>query len=244
MAELDSRFLAYTDCYGQQFSTPGVVHYRLRLGGFRFNSDDEDLFEIDVTGKSGAEARQHHVRVTLRDGRFVADPARLEIATGDNVTWSGDSPGPGYVVEGDGSPSRFTSAELGNKSVYIHPFGLPGVYPWVDSYGSKVGGEIEVEDVRPTSQAEIDRWLKSLEQGHLVHIKGNRVNPARLKVPVGASVCWAVEGEGRISITDARIVGLDQEASRDAEDGQGAEDGHELADRESTKVKAGSARGS
>ena len=241
MTELDSRLLGYPDCYGQKFAAPGLYRYRLHLGGgFDLPSEGGESYEIQVDGKSGAEGKQHHVTVSRRQERLVAEPARLEIAPGDFVTWSIDGPGPGFVVQGGGSDFRFSSAELGHESFYIHAFGLPGVYRWTDAYGSRLSGEIEVEEVRPSSQADVDRWLKALEQGNLVHIKKGEATPAHVKVAVGGSVCWAVEGESRISVKDVRMVGLGQPADGIRGDGRG----RYRAEEETKKVKVRGGRDS
>lgn len=207
MTDLDSRILGYTDCFGQRFTAVGTHPYRLRIGGgFSVPSEDGQDYKIQVAGKKAGEQRQHHVKVSIRDGRLLAEPARLEIAPGDIVTWGAESGVPGYVVEGGSGQFRFSSAELAHESVYFHSFGQPGTYRWIDSRRGKLGGEVEVRDVRPANQAEFDDWLKQLEQGSLVHVKTDQVSPTRVKLPVGGTVCWTIEGDARISVTDIRLV--------------------------------------
>jgi plastocyanin len=207
MTDLDSRILRYTDCYGQKFNTSGSHRYRLRIAaGFSVPGDGDQEYEIQVAGKKGSEPRQHHVKVSMRDGHLAAEPARLEIAPGDVVTWASEGGTTGFVVEGGSEQFRFSSAELGNQSVYMHAFGLPGIFRWSDAHEGRVSGEVEVLDVRPAKQADFDRWLKNLEQGSLVHIKGNSVNPPSVKIPVGGTVFWAIEGDASISVTDIRLL--------------------------------------
>jgi len=124
MSTLDSRSLQYVDCFGQKFSSPGTVRYRLTTAAGADQPVEEDIeeetFTIEVkdgprlqAGERG-ESRQHQVSVRQeepelvqeagapapgrqrrrRRKRLVADPPRLEIAVGDVVLWNSPEPSP------------------------------------------------------------------------------------------------------------------------------------------------------
>ncbi|MDP9074056.1 MAG: hypothetical protein M3N98_07765 [Actinomycetota bacterium] len=208
MNVLDSRFLRQGDCFVHHFSTEGTLRYQLSLLAVSLaaHDDDEPSQTVVVGAGSSTVQRQHNVTVRRVDGELVADPAQLEIAKGDLVLWSGDASAVfGFRVRGRFGDEVIDSAALRNGSVYTHAFGLPGHYAWVDANGSGVRGQIDVAAPDP-ADFDQERWMRSLEEGTLVTVKGKRATPASVKVRVGQTVVWAVQSAPGVSITDASLL--------------------------------------
>ncbi len=49
-------------------------------------------------------------------------------------------------------------------------------------------------------------WLSRLEQGTLVHVRGERAAPESVDILVGQTVVWAVEDAPGVSITDTTLI--------------------------------------
>src|ERR1051325_340769 len=150
MNTLDSRSLSYTDCFMQKFSIAGNFLYRLLPFALSGPGHDEDQYSIEVKPGStkSREAKQHYVKVELREGQLSASPPQLVIEAGDVVIWNtSDSAIPGYVIRGEGKIGRFSSDALEKEAVYSHAFGIPGEYFWLDPHGGPAQGRIQVDPV-------------------------------------------------------------------------------------------------
>jgi plastocyanin len=213
MNVLDSRFLRLGDCYAQKFSKPGTVHYAVTIGAGAGLPLDNDSYTIEVKRPAkGPDAKnkpitQYNVVVTLQNGALTAEPAHLEIETGDVVLWhTTDAATPGFAVVGEQGKETFSSSALRDDAIYTHAFGVPGHYEWVDANGDKVCGEIIVKNFEATKPEHHKKWLTTLSKGTQIKIDGAKASPRKVEIVIGQTVFWFVEKARGISITDARLV--------------------------------------
>jgi plastocyanin len=212
MNTLDSRWLRYTDCFAQKFSSPGQVRYRVTTGAGACLPVEGTTFTIDVNKrtKSKNESRQHNVAIRQEGHSLVASPPHLEIEVGGTVLWHAPNPStPGFTVRGEGEGVTFDSSALTSEAIYTHAFGTPGDYEWVDANGGVVSGVVEVRSLDFASREECEKWLKSQKNGTLVTIHGEEATPDLVQILTGQTVFWAVEKSTGVSITDARLVRRD-----------------------------------
>lgn len=228
MSTLDSRALTYLDCFGRQFAEPGRVRYGVGGPVAAFLKQRQDLpFSIRVaTADQGADPTQHDVAVDFVDGRFTVEPDDLRITAGDVVLWHTSSPtAPPYGVWGEGDGGRFSSGELRAGSFYSHAFVEPGDASWADARSRRSLGVVHVKDVDRDDPGLAEEWTRSLEQGTVVVIDGDRVEPAELEILAGQTVFFAVGsdpaaggGDGRgdagggISVTDLSVTDLAEQS--------------------------------
>jgi plastocyanin len=209
MNELDSRSLAFTDCFAQRFEKPGEVTYEVVHAAGAMVDLKERPFRITVAaaGGEGPESEQHDV-VVRWDGRaFAVEPAALKIAAGEVVLWHApDAKAPGFLVRGEGPDGAFSSAALAQQAVYTHAFGLAGDYRWVDANGSRIGGQVRVREVDGKDKRAMNSWANAIAKPTLVTISGDRVEPEQVRIYVGQTVFFAVEKAPGITITDARVA--------------------------------------
>jgi plastocyanin len=195
--------------FGQKFSTAGNVTYRLGpMPSLTALIPNQPEFIIEVMpAKAPPASTQHHVTVRLDGGRHVADPAQLQIAEGDVVTWAApDATTPPFTVDGTGPSGPFSSAAMRHEAIYTHVFTAPGDYHWVDAHGSSLAGDIHVNPVAGDTEQDRQAWLDSLRQGTLIHIQGTDFSPASVQLTVGMTVFWAVERTNGIAIADSRLA--------------------------------------
>lgn len=204
MTDLDSRLLRYLDCFGQKFSTAGKHRYGLGLQPSPAAQD----FTIDVGAKPNpVGATQHHVTVAFAEGKHKPDHDPIEIALGDVVTWSSVSESmPPFSVFGDGPSGTFENGKMRHECIYTHVFTVPRVHAWIDAHGGGAAGSITVKQVKVTTQDEYKRWFESVKKASVVHIQGKKFDNAALEIPVGGTVCWAIENTGGIAVTDRLLT--------------------------------------
>jgi len=211
--DLDSRVLRYLDCFGQKFSTAGRHRYGLGL-----QPGPEENFTIEVAARPNpAGAAQHHVTVAFADGSHKPDQDPIEIALGDVVTWSpaAESTAP-FGVFGAGPSGTFANGRMRHESIFTHVFTVPRAHSWVDVNGGGATGSIIVQQVKVKTQEEYNAWLESVKKPHVVHIKGKKIDNVQLDIPVGGTVCWAIENTGGVAVVDRLLVpalGVDELAN-------------------------------
>ena len=208
MSTLDSRSLAYVNTFGRRFGDVGTTTYRIVSAGLACQPAWEDMpFTIHVAeGEGGA---QHEVFVRLRNGKLVADPQRLSIATGDFVLWHSAAGTPAYVVQGaadEGDAGDFDSSALTSETLYTHAFGVPGDYEWTDANGGSVCGVVHVTSMDSGDGEQCRAWMNALEQGTVVTIEGDRCDPPEISIVAGQTVFFAVCSGDGIAITDCSLV--------------------------------------
>jgi plastocyanin len=211
MNQLDSRALAFTDCFAQRFENPGEVTYEVVHAAGAMIDLKERPFRIEVApaGGDSREAEQHDVVVRWAGRTFAVEPAELKIAAGEVVLWhTPDAKAPGFLVRGAGPDGDFSSAALGQNAVYTHAFGLAGDYRWVDANGSRVGGQVRVREVDGKDKRAMGTWANAIAKPTLVTISGDRVEPEQVRIYVGQTVFFAVEKAPGVTITDSRIAKL------------------------------------
>jgi len=209
MNTLDSRFLRLGDCFAHRFSTPGTFGYALSPlpASLAAHHGEPPALAVIVTAADDAAGaqRQHYVTVSMAGGELRARPAQLRVTAGDLVIWSGDkSVTFAFRVRGRIGDEVIDSASLRTESVFTHAFGLPGTYEWADANGSGLRGQVRV--AMPAAAASHEEWLSRLEQGTLVHVRGERAEPESVDIIVGQTVVWAVEDAPGVSITDATLI--------------------------------------
>jgi hypothetical protein len=59
----------------------------------------------------------------------------------------------------------------------------------------------------PEAAAGHQEWLSRLAEGRLVHVRGDRAEPASVDIFVGQTVVWALEDAPGVSITDTSLLG-------------------------------------
>jgi plastocyanin len=211
MNTLDSRFLRLGNCFAHRFSAPGTFAYALSPipSSLAAHHGEPPAQAVIVTardedGDMGAQ-RQHHVNVSTADEGLRARPPEFRVTVGDLVVWSGDkSVTFGFRVRGRIGDDVIDSASLRTESIFTHAFGLPGTYQWADANGSGLHGQVRV--AMPAAAAGHDEWLARLEQGTLVHVRGERAEPESVDILVGQTVVWAVEDAPGVSITDTTLI--------------------------------------
>jgi plastocyanin len=209
MNTLDSRFIRLGNCFAHRFSAPGTFAYALSPipSSFAAHDGEPPAQAVIVTARDDDRdaQRQHDVKVSMADGELRASPAELRVTAGDLVVWSGDkSVTFGFRVRGRIGDEVIDSASLRTESIFTHAFGLPGTYQWADANGSGLGGQVRV--AMPDAATGQEEWLSRLEQGTLVHVRGERAEPELVDILVGQTVVWAVEDAPGVSITDTTLI--------------------------------------
>ncbi len=207
MNTLDSRFIRLGDCFAHRFSTPGTFAYALSPipASLAAHDGEPPAQAVIVTAGSGKDQGQHHVTVRMADAALTASPAELRVTAGDLVVWSADkSVTFGFRVRGRIEDEVIDSASMRTESVFTHAFGLPGSYEWADANGSSLRGRVHV--AIPDTARGHEAWLGRLQEGTLVHVRGERAEPERVDIVVGQTVVWAVEDAPGVSITDTSLI--------------------------------------
>src|SRR5438132_5562891 len=173
MNVLDSRFLRLGDCFAQKFSRPGNFKYIVTTGAGSCLPVGESPYTILVKPPNVHKAKggQHYVVVRQRGVTLEAEPAQIEIETGDMILWhTPDAVTPGFAVVGEGEAGEFSSSALAFEAVYSHAFGSAGHYEWVDAHRGRVKGEINVRSLEVRQPEDRREWLKSLSEGTLIKV--------------------------------------------------------------------------
>jgi plastocyanin len=208
MSSLDSRFLSYLDCFGQRFSAQGRVHYAVTSPTAACLALDDKPFLIKVGSKSDAESQQHNVEVQFRDGALTVTPNQLKIAAGDVVVWHSTlATTPPYAVWGDLEDGQFSSMALRREAFYSHAFGTAGEFRWRDANDSGVEGVVRVHGFDPNDREACDQWRKELQEGAVVTIDGDRVDPHEVDIVAGQTVFFTATGSRGLTITEETVVG-------------------------------------
>jgi hypothetical protein len=58
----------------------------------------------------------------------------------------------------------------------------------------------------PEAAAGHREWLSQPGEGRLIHVRGERAEPASVDILVGQAVIWALEDAPGVSITDTRLL--------------------------------------
>ncbi len=207
MNTLDSRFIRLGNCFAHRFSAGGTFAYALSpiptsLAAHHGERPDQAVI---VAAGHGEKQRQHHINVTVADGELTARPAELHVSAGDLVVWSADrSVTFGFRVRGRIEDELVDSASLRTESIFTHAFGLPGSYEWADANGSSLRGQVRVATA--DTAAGHEEWLGRLEQGTLIHVRGDRAEPETVDIVAGQTVVWAVQDAPGVSITDTSLI--------------------------------------
>jgi plastocyanin len=181
-------------------------------GGF-VTADQRRVIKAKIKSRSSAansdkkRSSQHVVPLNYVDGNFVFRKQELDIHEGDSLVFHLETPkSPAFAVQGRIGKLRFSSANMVDKAVFTHAFGFPGTYEWVDANGSGIGGVVTVLEHTAKTQSDATELMKTMENGVLVHIVGDKVDPAEITITVGQTVFFAVEKSSGITITDASLV--------------------------------------
>lgn len=204
---MDSRALTYTDFFIKRFSSPGTFTYQLMPAGTMLGPAPA-TFQIEVGPKGGSE-NQADVAVHWDGKQLTADPPSIRINAGDVVLWNmPDATAPGFTVHVSTSDKKaaFDSVALGSETIYGHAFGLPGEYHWTDAHGGKVGGVIVVRNLDSKDKNQQARWMKALETGVVITIKGGKAEPDKVEILTDQTVFWIIEDAPGISVTDAALL--------------------------------------
>ena len=205
----DSRALRNTDCYGQRFMRAGTFRYDL-VNAAWVPATSEHPYQVRVRAAKDDERgmKQHTIVVRADGNRFRPDNDNVRVDVGDLVVWHcPDAAGTPFAVVGD--KAFFGNAALVNESGFSHAFSAAGEYPWVDAHGSDLRGVVRVTDPPCDSMDDFRSWQRQLSKGTLVMITGGRAEPEEVEVLTGQTVYFAVVKAGGISVTDARLAGLD-----------------------------------
>ena len=202
---LDSRALGRADCYAQRFMRPGDYRYDVVPAVGHVISTDRPFVVRVKDGAETAEMSQHNIRITRSGGRFKISDIQIEIEMGDLVLWNcADGGDIRFAVVGD--HDFFGNTRLVNECGFMHAFGMPGDYHWVDVHGSAARGTVRVKDPGIKGEAGLKRWQERLSEGTLVMITGDEVAPAEVEIVTGQTVFFTVVKGPGISITDARLL--------------------------------------
>lgn len=207
MNTLDSRLIRLGNCFAHRFSAPGTFVYALSpiASSIAAHHDEPPARAVVVTAEAGADQRQHYIKVSMVGRELTAKPAELRVTAGDLVVWSADrSVTFGFRVRGMIEDELIDSASLHTESIFTHVFGLPGRYEWADANGSGLRGHVRV--AKPDTAAGHEEWLGRLQQGTLVQVQGERVEPETVDIVVGQTVVWAVKDAPGVTITDTSLI--------------------------------------
>jgi plastocyanin len=205
----DSRALRNTDCYGQRFMRAGTYRYDL-VNAAWLPATSEYPYQIRVTAAKDAKhaMEQHTVIVRTAGKGFRPDTDTVQVDVGDLVVWHcPDATTTPFAVAGD--KAFFGNAALVNESGFSHAFSAAGEYPWVDAHGSHLSGVVRVNDPPCDNMDDFRSWQRQLSKGTLVMITGGRAEPAEVDILTGQTVYFAVVKARGVSVTDARMAGLD-----------------------------------
>jgi plastocyanin len=204
MNTLDSRFCRLGDTFAQRFVEPGNYAYDFNLPGLPpFGHDNR--FGINVKGAfdKNKEGKQHFVTVRREGNNFVAEPAKLEIETGDVVLWSThESNTPGFSISGKSENDSFNSGNMVRNAMYSHAFGSPGEIEWLDANAHGPAGKIVVKMPNTKSAKDMEAFKKTLEEGSVIIINGKNADKKQMEILVGQTVFFAVEKAEGIAITE------------------------------------------
>lgn len=222
MNSLNSAFLRVGDTFTQCFSRPGRYVYDFALPGPRRSAEAEGAFTVNVKeGDARRDGAQHVVLVRYEGGRLKAVPAQTNVLAGDVVTWyTLDPSAPGFSVFGRSESDSFNSAAMTHESLYTHAFGSEGRVEWECPGSRRLKGAVVVSKAQAGGAREADSYRERLEEGTLVVISGDRVEPASVEIVEGQTVCFAVEkAEGAgVSIVDSRLRAAPPPAAAAARD--------------------------
>jgi len=210
MNSLDSRVIGFGNCFCKKFGQAGKVSYMLvTAAGIDMPFDKERSLNIHVkkAHHCNKQSQQHTVTVSGKGNQFTVDPLNLEIEEGDSVLWhAANANVAGFAIRGNYNKKEFDSSCIEEEAVYTHAFGTPGKYKWVDAYGSKVQGVINVCSPDKKGKKTQREWLKKMSEGVLICINGDEVSPKKVDLITGQTVFWAVNKAPGISITDSRLI--------------------------------------
>ena len=199
---LDSRHLTNHDGFVQLFSEDDVYEYYVTAVPRGIIPQHEPAFYLEVKpgGAKKGGGQQHRVKVAWNPAarRYEADPARLEIAQNDYVTWHCErmAGSPPYAVRGKGRKGSFDSAALGPNAVFSHFFLRPGSYVYQVNGAGKF--TVEVRDHRDLAA---DAYAKRASKAPVVQIRKGRPDHDKLDVVAGQTVVWVVEDETDVVIS-------------------------------------------
>jgi plastocyanin len=215
MNALDSRFIRTGDCFAHRFSTAGTFRYALSPlpSSLVAHSKEPPALTVTVSASSGTDQNSHYVTVSSSGGKLDASPAQIKVAANDLVVWSpNQSVTMGFRVRGRIGDDVVDSGSLYTESIFTHAFGLSGRYEWRDANGSPLTGSVVV--AMPDKEFGQEAWLRLLEEGKLVHVRGDRAEPSEVEIVVGQTVVWAVEDAPGVTITDANLIQASERDSR------------------------------
>lgn len=204
MNTLDSRFCRLGDTFAQRFVESGNYAYDFNLPGLPpFGHENRYRISVKGTFDSNKEGKQHFVTVRRDDNKFVADPAKLEIETGDVVLWSTqEATTPGFSISGKSENDSFNSGDMVRNAMYSHAFGSPGEIEWLDANAHGPAGKIVVKMPKTDSVKAMEAFKKTLEEGSVIIINGKKADKTQMEIFVGQTVFFAVEKAEGIAITE------------------------------------------
>lgn len=204
MNTLDSRFCRLGDTFAQRFAEPGTYTYDFNLSGVPpFGHANRYSISVKGTFDPNKDGEQHFVTVRREGSNFVADPPKLEIATGDVVLWStNESNTPGFSISGKSETDSFNSGNMKRNALYSHAFGSPGEVEWLDANAHGPAGKIIVKMPNTDSAQDMETFKETLAQGAVIVINGKKADKAQVEIFVGQTVFFAVEKAEGIAITE------------------------------------------
>ncbi|HEX7333257.1 MAG TPA: hypothetical protein VF290_17275 [Pyrinomonadaceae bacterium] len=204
MNTLDSRFCRLGDTFAQRFTEPGNYAYDFNLPGLPpFGHANRYSISVKGTFDSSKDGEQHFVMVRREGTKFVADPPKLEIKTGDVVLWStNESNTPGFSISGKSETDSFNSGNMMRNALYSHAFGTPGEVEWLDAHAHGPAGKIVVKMPKTDSTKDMEAFKETLAQGAVIVINGKKADKAQVEILVGQTVFFAVEKAEGIAITE------------------------------------------
>jgi plastocyanin len=205
MGFFDSASLGYGDVFITAFEKVGVHRYAIVPAGGKHLAFDFPL-EIEVKDEAAAAATpQIDIAVSLNEGHFRAEPARITVGRGALVGWhAADSHVPAFAIAGQ--DGEFSNDPLPAPSVYSHRFLSPGSYEWADRHGGKAGGRIEVTSPGQCDAAGLAAWQRQVQEAVTIEITGRPVR--KQHAVVGQAVVFLIDTPG-ISVADKRWAAVD-----------------------------------
>lgn len=209
MNTLDSRFCRLGDTFAQRFTQPGDYAYDFNLPGLPpFGHANRYSISVKGTFDSNKDGEQHFVAVRREGNNFVADPLKLEIATGDVVLWStNENNTPGFSISGKSATDSFNSGNMEKNALYSHAFGSPGEVEWLDANAHGPAGKIIVKMPKTDTAKDMEAFQETLAEGAVIIINGKKADQTQVEIFVGQTVFFAVEKAEGIAITQ-RLVSI------------------------------------
>jgi plastocyanin len=205
----DSRIISPMDRFAQCFPLRAQYRYGFLPLALGRGNPANSPFTINVkeTRDPKRESRQHNVIVRTDCGHLKAEPAELEIAVNDLVSWSAcDTSTPVFSISGYSETHSFSSEAMSTGAIYAHAFGSEGLFEWGDANGQPLSGRVKVIMPPMGTPREIEAYRERLARAVVIVIREGKARPSEVEIVVNGVVYFVVEQGDGFTVTDRRLI--------------------------------------